>query len=64
MADFLWAEIQIPLSALRTAEGEGEITGSFLPLLLGACLHAFRLSAHRIELAGTAQGRSSWELYR
>jgi hypothetical protein len=41
-------------------EGEGEITGSLLPLLLGACLHAFRLSAHRIELAGTAPGRPTW----
>src|ERR1700716_316317 len=45
------------------AEGEGEIAGR-LPLPAGVWLHDLRVCADRNELAGTAQGRSSWELYR
>jgi hypothetical protein len=47
-----WAAVKRWGPASR-AEGEGEIAGSFLPLLVGGCLHGFRVCAHRIELAAT-----------
>src|SRR5260370_34838419 len=56
------ARPRLPASMPR-AGGEGEIAGSLF-LLVGNCIHCFRICAHGDELAGTAPpGRPSWALY-